>query len=219
VPRLGSQALRVGVPGDFAALLLPAVLAKFRARHPDIRFIVRSQHFDLMSRDLRQGELELMIGLSESGIGLDARHQWMEPMVWVRQPGFELDPGAPVPIVTFGEACALHRAGVAALNQAQRPFEIVFSGPSEACILAAVKGGLGVSMLARSRANVAGIDIWEEAPLPQLGDLSCGIYLGETGDRLVLEQLADAIFEVLGPKDTNVRLFASAAVTGAIGQY
>jgi DNA-binding transcriptional LysR family regulator len=107
VPRLGSQALRVGVPGDFAALLLPSVLAKFRARHPDIRFIVHSQHFNIMSRDLRQGELDLMIGLSEHAIPMDARHQWTEPLVWMRQPGFELDPGAPVPIVTFGEACAL----------------------------------------------------------------------------------------------------------------
>ena len=47
VPRLGSQALRVGVPGDFAALFLPPILANFRTRNPDIRFIVRSQHFDL----------------------------------------------------------------------------------------------------------------------------------------------------------------------------
>ncbi len=219
VPRLGSQALRVGVPGDFAAPYLPPILANFRTRNPDIRFIVRSQHFDTMSRDLRQGELDLMIGLSESGIGLDARHQWMEPMVWVCEPGFTLDPEAPVPLVTFGEICAVHRVGVASLNKVQRPFEVVFIGSSEASILAAVKGGLGVSVMPRSRARTAGVEIWENPPLPPVSDLFCGIYLGETGDRLVLEQLADAIFEVLGPKDTNVRLFASAAVTSTIGRY
>ncbi len=219
VPRLGSQPLRLGVPGDFAALLLPPVLAKFRARHPDIRFTVHSEHFDIMSRDLRQGELELMVGLSENGIPLDARHQWTEPMVWVRHPGFQLDPDAPVPLVTFGEVCAFHRAAIAALNRVQRPFEVVFTGPSEACILAAVKGGLGVGMMARSRAHVAGIEIWEDAPLPPLSDMFCGIYLGETGEPAVLEELSDAIYDLLGPKDATMRMFASAAASSGIGRY
>ncbi|MET0444889.1 MAG: LysR family transcriptional regulator [Pseudorhodoplanes sp.] len=219
VPSLGNQPLRVGVPGDFAALLLPPVLAKFRANRPDIRFTVRSQHFDIMSRDLRQGELDLMIGLSESGIPLDSYHQWTEPMVWVRQPGFELDPNAPVPLVSFGEVCALHRAAVAMLNRVQRSFDVVFTGPSEACILAAVKGGLGVSMMARSRAHVGGVEIWEDAPLPALGDLCCGIYLGETGEPAVLEELANAIYEVLGPKTPQMRTFAAVGAAGTIGRY
>jgi DNA-binding transcriptional LysR family regulator len=219
VPRLGTQALKVGVPGDFAALFLPPILARFRTRNPDIRFTVSSQHFDLMSRDLRQGELDLMIGMSESGIVLDARHQWMEPMVWVREPGFNLDPEDPVPFVTFGEICAFHRSGVASLNKVQRPFEVVFIGSSEASILAAVKGGLGVSVMPRSRARATGIEIWENPPLPPVGDLFCGIYLGETGDRLALEELADAIFDELGPKAADVRPLASAMVTGTVGRF
>lgn len=219
VPRLGTQPLRLGVPGDFAALLLPPVLAKFRASYPDIRFTVRSQHFDIMSRDLRQGELDLMIGLSEKGIPMDTRHQWSEPMVWVRQPGFELDDDTPVPLVTFGEVCAFHRAAVAALNRVQRSFEVVFNGPSEACILSAVKGGLGVSMMARSRAHAGGVEIWDDAPLPRVGDMFCGIYLGETGEPAVLEELAGALYEVFGPKVPSVRALATAGASGTIGRY
>lgn len=219
VPRLGSQALRIGVPGDFAALLLPPILARYRSRNPDTRFTVRNENFDLMSRDLRQGELDLMIGLSECGIVLDARHQWMEPVVWAREPGFELDPGAPVPLVTFGPVCALHRAAIAALSRVQRSFEVVFIGSSEASIQAAVKGRLGVCLTPRSRARAAGIEIWENAPLPPVGDLYCGIYLGETGDRMVLEELADAIFNDLGPKAANPRPHAMAGVIGTVGRY
>ena len=219
VPRLGSQPLRLGVPGEFTGPSLPPILARFRTRYPEIRFNVRSTHFEAMSRDLRQGELDLMIGLSESGIVLDARHQWMEPMVWVREPNFDLDPDAPVPLVSYGEDCAFHRAGIAALNAARRPFEVVFVGPSEASILAAMKGGLGVSVMARSGARAAGIDIWENPPLPPVGDLYCGIYLGETGDRPVLEELADAIFHNLAPKSAELRTLASAVATGTIGRF
>jgi len=220
VPRLGPQSLRVGVPGDFAALLLPPVLAKFRIRNPAIRFTVRSQHFDLMSRDLRQGELDLMIGLSENGIPMDARYQWTEPVVWVRQPGFELDLDAPVPLVSFGEVCSFHRAAVAMLNKVQRPFEVVFGGPSEACIIAAVKGGLGVGIMPRSRAHANGVEIWEDAPLPKVSDMFCGIYLGETGDFAALEELADAIYDAIGPKEASMRpAFAPAAMSGTVGHY
>jgi DNA-binding transcriptional LysR family regulator len=219
VPSAGPQALRLGVPGDFAALLLPSVLAQFRSRHPNIRFAVRSEHFDLMSRDLRQGELDLMVGLSEHRIPMDTRHQWTEPVCWVRQPGFELDPDAPLPLVTFGEVCAFHRAMIASLNQIQRSYEVVFVGASEACILSAVKEGLGVSLMARSRVQGEGVEIWEDAPLPRVGDMSCGIYLGETAEPAAIEELADALFDLLGPKRLDRRIFVPAATSGTIGQY
>lgn len=219
VPTPGSRALRLGVPGDFAALLLPPVLARFRARHPHLRFTVRSEHFDIMSRDLRQGELDLMVGLSENGIPLDARHQWNEPSAWIRQPGFKLDLEAPVPLVTFSDACAFHRAAISTLNRVQRPFEVVFVGPSEACILSAVRGGLGVSMMARSRANVEDVEIWDDAPLPHVNDLYCGIYLGETGETQALQELADEIYEALGRKAVAPRACEPVVAADAIGRF
>lgn len=219
VPRLGSQALRIGVPGDFAAVILPPILTRFRSRNPEVRFAVRNEHFDVMSRDLRQGELDLMVGVSEAGIMLDARHQWMESLAWVREPGFEIDPDAPVPLVTSGEVCALHRAAIATLSSAQRSFEVVFIGSSEASIRAAVKGRLGVSVVPRSRARAAGFDIWENPSLPPVGDVYCGIYLGETGDRRLLEELADAMFSDVGPRTTTPRAYAQALAAGTSARY
>jgi DNA-binding transcriptional LysR family regulator len=199
VPRLVSRSLRIGVPGDFVALYLPRILADFRQQYPDFRVSVRSDNFDSMARDLRQGDLNLMVGLSESGITLDARHQWVEPSVWLRAQDFELDPNAPVPLVTFGENWPIHRAALAALNRADRAFEVVFIGLSKASVVEAVRQGLGVAPMTLSRA-VNELDIWDDGPLPPLGDLYCGIYLSESGDRPQLERLADAIFEVIGPR-------------------
>jgi DNA-binding transcriptional LysR family regulator len=201
-PRLGARSLRIGVPGDFAAPYLPRVLAEFRAEHPDIRVSVRSDSFDAMSRDLRQGDLNLMVGLSERGINLDARHQWVEPSVWVRGPLFNLDPDAPVPLITLGEQWAIHRAAVAALNRGQRAVEVVFIGPSGASIVQAVRYGLGIAALSRSRTKLLGLEVWEDAPLPPVGDLYCGIYLGENGDQPHLEKLADALYDLFGPNRT-----------------
>lgn len=197
VPRLSAQSIRIGISGDFAAPVLPPLLAEFKQRYPGLRFSVRGEHFDIMSRDLRQGDLDLLVGLSESDVMNDARHQWSEPMVWVRGPDFELDEDAPVPLITFGDICAYHRLALRAFNKTQRSYEVVFIGASEASIAAAVRSGLGVTVLPLRLAKRGGLEVWEDAPLPPVNDVFCGICLGENGDRMVLEELADAVYDLL----------------------
>ena len=41
--------------------------------------------------------------------------------------------------------------------------------------------------------------IWEDAPLPKLPDLYCGVYIRENGERAAYEQLADDIAAALSP--------------------
>jgi len=197
VPRLPAQAVRIGVSGDFAAPQLPPLLAEFKQRYPGLRFSVRGEHFDVMARDLRQGDLDLLIGLSEGGAMNDARHQWSEPMVWVRGSSFQLDEEAPVPFVTFGEICAYHRLALRAFNKAHRPYEVVFIGASEASVVAAVTSGLGVAALPLRVVKRAGLVVWHDTPLPPVNDVFCSICLGENGDRMALEELADAVRDLL----------------------
>jgi DNA-binding transcriptional LysR family regulator len=199
-PRLGSRTLRIGMPGDFLTPVLPRLLTEIRTQFPDIRLSLRTELFDMMSRDLRQGDLSLLIGLSETRADLDARHQWAEPMAWVRSPSFTLDPNAPVPLVTLSEGWALHRAAVAALTRAQRSFEVVFIGQSKAAIVEAVRHGMGVAAVSARRTDIPGIAAWEDAPLPPVAPLYCGIYLSESADRQQLEKIADTIFDIIGPQ-------------------
>ncbi len=51
-------------PSDYVASSLPCTLARIRERWPDVRFIVRTDYFDPLLRDLRSGELDILIGLS-----------------------------------------------------------------------------------------------------------------------------------------------------------
>ncbi len=208
VPRVCTQTIRIGVPGDFGALVLPPILADFQTRYPGTRFSVRGEHFDTMSRDLRQGELDLMIGMSESGIVLDARQHWMEPLVWVRDPAFDPDPALPLPFITHGEICAIHRAAVSALNRGQRAFSVVFVGLSEASIASAIRDGLGVGAVPMSRVDRMGLTPWLQAPLPPLPGVHCGVYLGEAGPRPMLEELADALIQVLHPASRRAPMAA-----------
>jgi hypothetical protein len=59
---------------------------------------------------------------------------------------------------------------------------------------------MGVAAVSARRTDIPGIAVWEDAPLPPLAPLYCGIYLSEGADRQMLENLADLIFKVIGPQ-------------------
>jgi DNA-binding transcriptional LysR family regulator len=51
----GELVIRVGTPSEYIASLLPGVLAKFRERRRDVRFVVRNDTYDPLMRQLRSG--------------------------------------------------------------------------------------------------------------------------------------------------------------------
>ena len=209
--------IRIGTPSDFIASILPGTLARFRERWPDVRFNVRTNFYDPLLRDLRNGDLDIFVGLSIKS-PYDARHTLAQEVVWVRGAKTRLYPDRPVPLVSYGEACVYHRAAVTALKSAGLEWEDVFTGPSVASLDAAVTAGLGVMPITRRRAVGLGMIIWDDGPLPKLPDLHSGIYIRETGDRAAYEQLADEIAAVL--YKTNLvtpRLFTAINASRAAG--
>ena len=184
--------VRIGTPSDYIASILPGILARFRQRWPDVRFIVRTDYYDPLVRELRSGELDLFVGLSISPPP-DARHSWAEEVVWVRSQSTQVDADRPIPLVSYGPPCVYHRLVVTALRSAGLDWEDVFTGPSMSSLQGAVQAGLGVMALTRRRATEIGLTVWDDAPLPKLPDLYRGVYLREGGAHGAFEQLADEI--------------------------
>jgi DNA-binding transcriptional LysR family regulator len=197
--------IRVGTPSDFVASVLPSTLARFRERWPDIRFIVRTGFFDSLARELRSGELDLVVGLSMT-TPRDARYHWPLETVWVRGLTAEFDPSRPVPLVSYGEGCIYHQLAVQTLKKAELDWEQVFTGTSIMSLASAVVAGLGVMPIIRRRANEFGMVVWDDGPLPKLPHLHSGIYVREGGPQAVYEQLADEIIEALNLPITAPRL-------------
>ena len=188
--------IRLGTPSDFIASVLPDTLARFRERVPDVRFIVRTDYYDPLVRQLRSGDIDLMIGLSMTP-PRDIRHCIAQEVVWVRGKSTRYDPSRPVPLISYGEPCMYHRLAVQALRTAGLDWEDVFTGPSYKSLTSAVTAGLGIMPITRRRANETGLTIWEDAPLPKLPDLYSGVYIREGGARAVYEQLADDLAAVI----------------------
>jgi DNA-binding transcriptional LysR family regulator len=188
--------IRVGTSGDYVTSVLPGALARFRERWPNVRFVVRTEPYEPLLRELRSGAFDVVVGLSLNPPP-DAHHGWAEEVVWVRGAKTRIDSDRPVPLVSHGEHCVYHRKAVNVLKAAGLPWDDVFTGPSCASLAGAVAVGLGVMAISRRIANDAGMMIWEDAPLPKLADIYCGVYVCEGGARAAYEQLADEIAAAL----------------------
>jgi DNA-binding transcriptional LysR family regulator len=185
------QTIRVGMPLDYAGSRIPAMLSRFRERWPDVSYNVQSAPEEEMLRDLRHGDLDIVLALFTEKPTMKARHVWTQELVWVHGDAVELDPDGPVPLVSYGGESACHRAAVAALHRAGLDCNFVFSSHSNVSLLAAVAAGFGVMAVPRGRAIRNKLAIWDDAPLPKLPELHCALLVREGGERTAIEELAD----------------------------
>lgn len=197
-PRPSAQTVRIGMPGDRIVPSLSNALARLMKYWPEVRFELRSDQGVILTNELRRGELDVLVALSAADPTPETYACWSEELAWMRSEATRIDSDRPVPLVAFGEQNIGYRIAVAALNEVGRRHELVFTATSIRGLTAAVSAGIGVMVLTRNR-PIAGIYPWEDAPLPKLPAIYRGIYLRESGDRVMLEQVASAIAEALKP--------------------
>src|SRR5258705_3986005 len=97
-------------------------------------------------------------------------------MVWAAADTFDLIPGAALPLALYRERSVSREAALAALQDADLTWEIVYTSPSLTGVRAAALAGLAVTPLPAS-AVIAGLRILDaEAGLPRLPDLEFAVY-------------------------------------------
>jgi DNA-binding transcriptional LysR family regulator len=119
-------------------------------------------------------------------------------------------------LVSYGEECLFTRNAMAALSQTGRECELAFVGSSLLGLGAAVAAGFGVMALPRSRADVPGITVWDNAPLPKLPDIFCGVYVRAGADVEEREQVAEMIAAALRPPESAPHVPASSAAAQGV---
>jgi DNA-binding transcriptional LysR family regulator len=200
--RPSSPLLRIGMTGDYAANAVASALVRIRREQKDLRFHFISRPLDMLMQNLRESEIDVVIGLSAGGPPPDAHRSWTEDVSWVQAADAAFDMTAPVPLVSYGEHCAFHRAAIAALNRAGRDSESVLLASTIAGIVSALSAGLGVTTLPTGHIHWPGIAVSRNPLLPKPADVVCGIYLREGGGRAFRESVADALEDALRPPDS-----------------
>lgn len=194
--------VRLGAPEDFATQHLPAVLGSFARSHPRIALTVTCDlTLNLLDR-LSEGALDLALVKREPlGPDLGVR-VWREPLVWVA-----LDPelarrDGPVPLVAAPAPCVYRKRAVAALEAAGRGWRATYTSPSLAGQLAALRGGLGLSVLPREMAPDDLTILSDD--LPRLEDAEIALLKARGTPPPAAERLADHILSALDRQRSQV---------------
>lgn len=197
-PGLAKRTLRIGMPGDFVGRLLGRPLDLFRRRWPDVHLHVRAGPSDLLVQEIARGDLDLVVAISGTRPLENSRFHWMEDMVWVRAPRTRLDPAAPIPLISHGLQCFMHRHVAACLDRAGFSHDLVFSGPSFVSLTSAVAAGFGIMSIPRCLFTSGDLTIWDDAPLPRVPPIVLSVRSRDDVDES-LSQLAGAFAEALLP--------------------
>ena len=191
--------MRVGIPEEYGAEVLPTVLADFSARFPAVEVFVRCGFSVEFPEAIRRGELDLAVFADCRSFG-QSDTLIRDPMVWVASRPWRCRDEEPVPLALFDRACAWRDVTIQALENAGQPYRIVFSSESTAGIKAAIATGLAVGVLARSTLESLMLVLGREHGLPPLPDSALFLLRGSNGS-LAIDAMAAAIesgFDRLG---------------------
>ena len=161
--------VRFGLPENFASVYLSEILADFLRIHPRILLNIECDLTLTLFERFKKKEFDLVLVKmnrpEDFPNGLDV---WSEPLKWVGDRSL-IDPAKPVPLILAPQPCVYRASAVASLEQASRSWRLVFSSPSYAGAIAAVRAGMGISVMPQTMIpdDLQAIDA---AVLPKLAD-------------------------------------------------
>jgi DNA-binding transcriptional LysR family regulator len=196
-PRL-SGTVRLGVVEEIAGGSLPSALGRFAALHPGVKLEVQIAVSAELLEELDAGRLDVVFAKRPLGTS-KGRLVWREPLVWAAADTFDLIPGAALPLALYRERSVSREAPLAALQDGELTWEIVYTSPSLTGVRAAALAGLAITPLPAS-AVVAGLRILDaEEGLPRLPDLEFAIYEKARSDNAAAALAAALLALAQGP--------------------
>ena len=137
--------VRFGTPEDFATHYLPDVLASFRKHHPRVQLNVACDLTLNLIDGFHRGEHDVILVKRDPQRVKGGTKVWREPLVWAAADGYQ--PAERLSLVLSPQPCIYRARALSALDRAKRSWHISYTSPSLAGTLAAVKAGLGLTVL------------------------------------------------------------------------
>lgn len=167
-PELEGQ-LKFGMPEDFASVYLSDVLVDFTRIHPRVVVNVECDlTLNLVERFKRDEFDIVLLKLNRPNDIQNSIDVYSEKLEWVSHPSLKHDAEKPVPLILSPQPCVYRARAIKSLDDAGIKWRLVFSSPSYAGTIAAVKAGLGITILPKTMIP-AGLEIYR-SHLPSLSN-------------------------------------------------
>lgn len=147
-PSSVSGVVRFGIPETFMGERLLPLLSRFAREFPAVRLDVSVHTYLDLRAMIGSDELDLAVVVSTSQ---KREGTILRPaqFVWAAAETFEIRQSSSLPLAFSPEPCINRQLGVAALKATSTDWHVVFTSPSQQGIRAAVRAGLGASVLTR----------------------------------------------------------------------
>lgn len=164
--------VRLGVPDDYAAALLPQVLRRFANEYPQVDVDLVCEPTTQLNLAIRDNRVDLAIVTRAPDQPIEVLRR--ERLVWVSAPTHMAWETDPLPVALF-ENCTARANVLQALADSDRPHRCTYSSPSLLGMVTIVQTGLSVAALPLCSVPDSLRIIGENEGLPTLEDLEIGI--------------------------------------------
>ncbi len=145
-----SGLVRLGTPEDFATMHLAGVLQAFMRTHPNVALEVTTDlTLNLLGR-FHRGDFDLVLVKRDPTAPAEGVRVWRETLVWACAPHRAEAFGAharEMPLVVSPAPCVYRKRAQVALDGAARQWRVAYTSTSLAGAQAAVRAGLGLTVL------------------------------------------------------------------------
>jgi DNA-binding transcriptional LysR family regulator len=168
--------VRLGTPEDFATVYLPDVLAQFARAHPRVSLEVDCTFSFSLLEGFSRGEYDLVLVKREPQGPAGGTSVWRDVLVWVTGPKLVLDADQPLPLVLAPAPDVYRKRAIAGLDAAKRKWRITYTSPSSEGLQAAVRAGLGVTVMSKDMVPQDLMLLGAEHGMPKMPDAEIALY-------------------------------------------
>jgi DNA-binding transcriptional LysR family regulator len=162
--------IRFGVTDDIALTQVPRILRDFRELYPRIDLELTVAQSASLHRRVESGHLDIAFVKNPAG-PLDPRGRLVrrDQLLWAGLERTKIESDRPVPLVVYQAPSASRSVAVEALERAGRSYRITCTVRGVNGVLASVRAGLGIAVVARSLFPGDFVELPSTDGLPKLG--------------------------------------------------
>lgn len=185
--------VKFGLPEDFSSVFLSSVLSDFVKLHPRVLLNIECNFTINLFERFQRKEFDLV--LLKRNLPQDFPYGveiWSEPLVWVGNMA-KIDNHEMLPLILSHQPCVYRTSALQALEQANRKWRLVFTSPSYVSTIAAVRAGMGITVLPRTMVPDQ-VEVLTSALLPQLADTHVCL-LKQSSDNIAINSFEKFVLE------------------------
>ncbi len=181
--------VRLGLPSEFAATLMPRIIGRFSRQYPDVSVEVGSELSIALQKQFQNKRYDLVLTLQEKPYKKSSDLVKHDDLVWVGKDKMMNFSADIIPLIVAPQGCMYRSRALKTLNQAKVKSKIVYTIPDLSGIEAAIQEGLGITVLARNTVPDT-LNIISNAGLPELGEIGISLLLDQKSATKAVQHLS-----------------------------